>query len=309
MIYTCTLNTAIDMFVQMENFVTDKVNRSIYDELQPNGKGVNISVVLNRLNTPSTATGFIGGFTGKFVNDELLKLGIKTDFIEVSGDTRINVFLNSNQGEYKIVNKGPVISQGKKEELLKKLNNLTTEDTLFVSGSLPMGLDSEILKNIAEISFKNKFRLVLDTSNPILRSLMKYQPFLIKPNEEELQKLFPGLSISNENEILSAAESLLHEGCENILVSLGSKGAYFINKTEKYYCTAPNGILVNTAGAGDTMLATFYDSYTKTQNFKTSLKKSVASGSSTAFTTGLSNFADIEELMEQINVTEISTTN
>ncbi|RIN58810.1 1-phosphofructokinase, partial [Staphylococcus simulans] len=141
MIYTCTLNTAIDMFVQMENFVTDKVNRSLYDELQPNGKGVNISIILNRLKTSSTAIGFIGGFTGKFVNDELLKLGIKTDFIEVSGDTRINVFLNSNQGEYKIVNRGPTISQNEKEKLLKKINNLTNKDTLFVSGSLPMGLD------------------------------------------------------------------------------------------------------------------------------------------------------------------------
>ncbi len=308
MIYTCTLNTAIDMFVQMENFVTDKVNRSLYDELQPNGKGVNISIVLNKLNTPSTATGFIGGFTGKFVNDELLKLGIKTDFIEINGDTRINVFLNSNQGEFKIVNRGPRILQNEKEKLLKKINNLTKKDTLFVSGSLPVGLDSEILKNIAEISFKNKFRLVLDTSNPILRNLMKYQPFLVKPNEEELQNIFPRLSISSEDEILKAAEMLLHEGCENILVSLGSKGAYFINKTEKYYCTAPNGTLVNTAGAGDTMLAAFYDTYTKTKDFKKALKISVASGSSTAFTTGLSNFTDIEELIKQIKVMEINTT-
>lgn len=308
MIYTCTLNTAIDMFVQMEDFITDKVNRSLYDELQPNGKGVNISIILNKLKTSSTATGFIGGFTGKFINDELLKIGIKTDFIEVSGDTRINVFLNSNQGEYKIVNRGPTISKNEKEKLLEKINKLTNEDTLFVSGSLPMGLDSEVLKNIAEISFKNKFRLVLDTSNPILRSLMKYQPFLIKPNEEELQNLFPELSILNENEILKAAETLLHEGCENILVSLGSRGAYFINKNEKYYCNAPNGRLVNTAGAGDTMLAAFYDTYAKTQSFKKSLKISVASGSSTAFSTGLSNFTDMEELMKKIKVMEINTT-
>ena len=151
MIYTCTLNTAIDMFVQMEDFHPNIVNRSIYDEVQPNGKGVNISIMLNKLNKGSVATGFIGGFSGKFINDELLKMNIRTDFVNIDANTRINVFLMSNQGEYKIVNSGPKISCKKSKELLSKIESLSNEDTLFVSGSLPQGLNGEILFEIAKL--------------------------------------------------------------------------------------------------------------------------------------------------------------
>src|SRR5699024_2842352 len=144
MIYTCTLNPAIDMFVQMNDFYPDIVNRSVYDELQPNGKGVNISIMLNKLNKSSVATGFLGGFSGDFIEEELLKMGISVDFISVEDNTRINVFLLSNQGEYKIVNGGSHISEQKSQELLSKINLLTPEDTLFLSGSLPQGLDNTI---------------------------------------------------------------------------------------------------------------------------------------------------------------------
>ena len=137
MIYTCTLNTAIDMFVELQDFYPDIVNRSLYDEVQANGKGVNISIMLRKLNTNSIATGFVGGFSGKFIEDELLEMGINTDFVKVDGNTRINVFLKSNQGEYKIVNRGPEIQETQKELLLDKLKSINEKDTLFVSGSLP----------------------------------------------------------------------------------------------------------------------------------------------------------------------------
>src|SRR5699024_12861165 len=129
MIYTCTLNPAIDMFVQMNDFYPDIVNRSVYDELQPNGKGVNISIMLNKLHQSSVATGFLGGFSGDFIEEELLKMGISVDLISVDESTRINVFLLSNQGEYKIINGGSHISEIKSHELLSTSNLLTIDDT------------------------------------------------------------------------------------------------------------------------------------------------------------------------------------
>ncbi|MBF2782490.1 MULTISPECIES: 1-phosphofructokinase [Staphylococcaceae] len=309
MIYTCTLNTAIDMFVQMKDFHPNVVNRSIYDEVQPNGKGVNISIMLNKLNKGSVATGFIGGFSGKFIDDELLKLNISTDFVNVDANTRINVFLMSNQGEYKIVNSGPKISCKKSKELLSKIESLSNEDTLFVSGSLPQGLTGEILFEIAKLSYLKKFNLILDISHPVLKNLIPFRPYLIKPNKDELQELFPELDMKCEENIVKAGKLLIQEGCQNVLVSVGSDGAYFINRNESLYCTAPKGKVVNTAGAGDSMLASFYDAYINTKDSEKSLKKAVAVGSSTAFKAGLSDLKDINELMSVVKVSDISVTN
>ncbi|PTE90787.1 1-phosphofructokinase [Staphylococcus equorum] len=308
MIYTCTLNPAIDMFVQMKDFQPDVVNRSIYDEVQPNGKGVNISIMLKKLNEDSVATGFLGGFSGKFIDDELLKMGISTDFVRVRDNTRINVFLMSNQGEYKIVNSGPNISREKSKELISKIKLLNPEDTLFVSGSLPQGLDGDILFEIAKLSSFNNFNLVLDISHPILKELMSFKPYLIKPNDDELQKLFPELNMSYEADIVKAGKSLIQDGCQNVLVSVGGDGAYFINSDEALYCKAPKGDVINTAGSGDAMLASFYESYINKVNTKESIKKAVAVGSSTAFKSGLSDLCDITELMNKITVNDISVT-
>lgn len=308
MIYTCTLNPAIDMFVQMKDFQPDIVNRSVYDEVQPNGKGVNISIMLNKLNEDSVATGFLGGFSGKFIDDELLKMGISTDFVKVRDNTRINVFLLSNQGEYKIVNSGPNISREKSKELISKIKLLNPEDTLFVSGSLPQGLDGDILFEIAKLSSLKHFNLVLDISHPILKELMPFKPYLIKPNDDELQKLFPELNMSFEADIVKAGKSLIQDGCQNVLVSVGSDGAYFINRDEVLYCKAPKGEVINTAGSGDAMLASFYESYNNQLDTKESIKKAVAVGSSTAFKSGLSDLSDITELMNKIIVNDISVT-
>ncbi|MEP9853024.1 1-phosphofructokinase [Staphylococcus aureus] len=308
MIYTCTLNPAIDMFVQMNDFYPDIVNRSVYDELQPNGKGVNISIMLNKLNKSSVATGFLGGFSGDFIEEELLKMGISVDFISVEDNTRINVFLLSNQGEYKIVNGGSHISEQKSQELLSKINLLTPEDTLFLSGSLPQGLDNTIFFEIAKSSYLKRFNLVLDISDPILKNLMSFKPYLVKPNKDELQALFPDLDMKNEENIIKAGRSLIKEGCQNVLVSVGSAGAYFINHDEALYCKAPIGNVINTAGSGDSMLASFYESYIKNEDANEALKKAVAVGSSTAFKTGLTDLSDITELMKDIAVNDISVT-
>lgn len=305
MIYTCTLNTAIDMFIEMEDFLPDKVNRSIYDEFQPNGKGVNISIILNKLGIPSIAMGYIAGFSGHYIQDELQKMGISTDFTEVDGITRINAFVKSNQGEYKIVNSGPEITDMKMDELVNKVAGFTKDDVLFVSGSLPKGVDPSILVSIAKHASEIGFRLILDVSHPILSELILYRPYLIKPNEEELQILFPEVKLDSEQAIVTAARKLLDKGCQNILVSLGSQGAYFINKEITIYCPAPKGKVVNTACAGDTMLATFYSTL-QTSHPAPALKKAVAAGSSTAFRSGLTDFEDVDQLMKNLEVKKLN---
>ncbi|WP_207302259.1 1-phosphofructokinase [Gracilibacillus phocaeensis] len=306
MIYTCTLNTAIDMFIEMEDFLPDKVNRSIYDEFQPNGKGVNISIILKKLGFSSTAMGYIAGFSGHFIQKELTNLGIHTHFTEVEGFTRINAFVKSNQGEYKIVNRGPTITDTAIQQLLNNIQKLTEEDVLFVSGSLPQGLGPSILVDIAKLAADIGFSLIWDVSHPILSQLLPYQPYLIKPNEEELQTLFPERTLDSEPALIEAAQQLLAQGCQNILLSMGNKGAYFINESMVLHCPAPSGEVMNTACSGDTMLATFYSTLQDTGNTAYALQKSVAAGSSTAFQTGLTNFEDVDQLMEQIEVKEIN---
>ncbi|WP_066195423.1 1-phosphofructokinase [Gracilibacillus timonensis] len=306
MIYTCTLNTAIDMFIEMEDFLPDKVNRSIYDEFQPNGKGVNISIILKKLGFSSTAMGYIAGFSGHFIQKELTNLGIHTHFTEVEGFTRINAFVKSNQGEYKIVNRGPTITDTAIQQLLNNIQKLTEEDVLFVSGSLPQGLGPSILVDIAKLAADIGFSLIWDVSHPILSQLLPYQPYLIKPNEEELQTLFPERTLDSEPALIEAAQQLLAQGCQNILLSMGNEGAYFINESMVLHCPAPSGEVMNTACSGDTMLATFYSTLQDTGHTAYALQKSVAAGSSTAFQTGLTNFEDVDQLMEQIEVKEIN---
>ncbi|CEI80512.1 tagatose-6-phosphate kinase [Oceanobacillus oncorhynchi subsp. incaldanensis] len=301
MIYTCTLNTAIDMFIEMEDFLPDKVNRSIYDEFQPNGKGVNISIILKKLGVPSTAIGYIAGFSGHYIQDELNQMNIDTDFTEVDGVTRINAFVKSNQGEYKIVNGGPEITDVKIDELITKIAGFTKDDVLFVSGSLPKGVNPSILVSIAKHASDIGFRLILDISHPILSELVHYRPYLIKPNDEELQALFPEEELDSEQAILRAAQKLVDQGCQNILVSLGGEGAYFVNKDTMLYCPAPKGEVVNTACSGDTMLATFYSTL-QTSSPEAALKKAVAAGSSTAFRSGLTDFEDVDQLMQNLKV-------
>lgn len=292
------------MFIKMDDFLPDKVNRSTYDEFQPNGKGVNISIILNKLGIPSTAIGYIAGFSGHYIQDELNQMGIETDFTEVDGVTRINAFVKSNQGEYKIVNSGPEITDIKIDELLNKIAGFTKDDVLFVSGSLPKGVDPSILVSIAKHASKIGFRLIWDISHPILSELVHYQPYLIKPNDEELQNLFPEDKLDSEQAIIHATRKLLDKGCQHILVSMGGQGAYLVNKETALYCPAPKGEVVNTACAGDTTLATFYSTL-QTNTPEEALKKAVAAGSSTAFRSGLTDFEDVDQLMKELTVKKV----
>ncbi|WP_269411948.1 1-phosphofructokinase [Lentibacillus daqui] len=305
MIYTCTMNPAIDLFTEFEHFAPFVVNRSTQEDYQANGKAINISFILKKIGIDSTATGFLGGFTGDFIESELRKKSIGVDFIKVDGITRINTFIRSGDKEYKAVNKGPEISQTAQEKLLQNLQMLTEEDMLFVSGSLPKGIKDEIFVEIAKLSRKQSFQLILDISSDRLIDCLDYQPFLIKPNDEELAQLLGVPAFKTDEGLVAGAKKMLDLGAERVLVSRGEKGALYVDKENILFTTAPKGKVVNTACAGDTMLGVFAGKMLQTNNLETALVSATAAGSSTAFSAGLSDLKDVPQLKEQIQLRKV----
>lgn len=300
MIYTCTLNPAIDLFVATDDLLPNTVNRTSQEDYQANGKGVNVSIILKRLGVDSTALGFIAGFTGKYIEDELHKMGIQTDFIEIDGITRVNMFVRTKDDEYKIVNRGPFVEDFYRNEMLKKIESLPDECTLFVSGSVPRGIEDEIYFEIAKIAQAKNIELILDISSKVLLDCLEYQPFLIKPNREELAHIYDKTELSDD-EVIELGYDLLRKGAQRALISLGSKGAIYIDKSQVVKVNSPKGKVINTACSGDTMLAMFVQKIKTGTTVEQALIYASAAGSSTAFSVGLSDLKDVEELKKQIN--------
>ena len=304
-IYTCTLNLAIDLFIETDTMEPFTVNRTKDDDIQANGKGVNVSLILKMLGVDTTALGFRAGFTGNYIEDYLQEKEISTDFIEVPGMTRINVFTQVNQTkeEYKLVNQGPEIPQEKVEVFLDQIRNLQAEDYLCISGSLPRGIESTILVDISRICQERDVHLIIDSSYKEIMDCLPYHPFLLKPNEEELASWF-GEIIDSEEAYLFYGQQLIKAGAQNVLLSLGSGGTIFFSQTKIIRGNSPIGKVVNTACAGDTLLGTFLAGYLTEQPLEETLRKSLAAGSSTAFRKGLTDFSDVKELSKQIEVKE-----
>ena len=301
-VYTCTMNLAIDLFIETEHLENGKVNRTISDDIQANGKGVNVSLIMKQLGIDTIALGFAAGFTGKFIADTLESEAIATDFVEVDGFTRINVFtkVNSTGEEFKQVNKGPLVGQTAQKQLLEKINTLQSGDYLIVSGSLPRGVGAEILVEIAQIAYQKGLHLIYDVSDSMILECVQYHPYLLKPNEEEIAKWFGRDSVDIEVAI-DCAKELVNRGAQQVLLSLGREGAVFVGSDLSVYrCTSPKGKVVNTACAGDTLLGTFLASLLKGEQLENALMKSVAAGSSTAFRSGITDFSDVDDLQKQI---------
>ncbi|MGM0218031.1 1-phosphofructokinase [Enterococcus sp. AZ126] len=305
-LYTCTMNLAIDLFIETETMKPKVVNRTLEDDIQANGKGVNVSLILKKLNINSTAIGFSGGFTGRYIEECLFEKGITTQFIHVPENTRINVFtqVNKEQTEYKLVNKGPKIPSEKINELLTIIRTIEAGSYLCVSGSLPQGISEMILPEISCIAQENKFNLVLDSSYHSVMDCLVYQPYLLKPNEEELASWFDQKEISLE-ESPKYLKRLINQGAQRVLLSFGSKGCFYADKNRMIYGNSPKGKVVNTACAGDTLLGTFISGLLKEEALDETLKHSIAAGSSTAFRKGLTDFSDIKELEKQIVIKTI----
>lgn len=301
MIYTCTLNPAIDMFIKLDSLDYNAVNRSKFCELTPNGKGVNVSIILKLLNLESKNIGFIGGEIGDFIENGILEKGIGTDFVEIESNNRINIFINLNEKkELKIVNPGPYIEEKYQEALLEKIKRINKNDWLILSGSSPRNVNDDFILDIARICHDKQINLCMDISSNIILKCAKYKPFLIKPNEEELLSWFNDEE-GDVNKYKKYSKKLLELGVQNVLLTLGSEGGMLFNSNQTIAADAPEVDVVNTAGSGDTVLGTFVGSIILGESTLSSFLKSIAAGSETANKSWLiSNFDKVDNMVGKI---------
>ncbi|MBU3197097.1 1-phosphofructokinase [Clostridium algidicarnis] len=300
MIYTITFNPALDYVVRVDDFNLGRVNRTSYEEIYAGGKGINVSTVLKNLDVESVALGCIAGFTGDEIERRVKSKGVHTDFIKLNnGMSRINVKLKSNE-ESEINGKGPYISKEELNELFSKLETIKEGDFLVLAGSIPDTLPKNIYETIMERLNLKKVKFIVDATGELLLNVLKYKPFLIKPNHHELSDLF-NIEIKDDDKIIYYAKKLQEMGAENVLVSRASKGAIFIKSNgEVMKSVAPKGKVKNSVGAGDSMVAGFIAGYLKNKDLDEAFKMGVATGSASAFSEDLAKKELIEKLLNEI---------
>ena len=287
MIYTITFNPALDYIVRVNDFKVGQVNRTSYEEIYAGGKGINVSIVLNNLDVENIALGFIAGFTGDEIENRVKNMGCKTDFIKLNnGMSRINVKLKSNE-ESEINGQGPVINENDLEQLFNKLDLFKEGDVLVLAGSIPSTLPENIYEIIMRRLENKNIKIIVDATKDLLLNVLKYKPFLIKPNHHELAELF-NVEIKNEEEIIKYAKKLKEMGARNVLISMAGDGAIFITEDNRVIkSNVPKGELVNSVGAGDSMVGGFIAGYLNNSNLEEAFKMGVATGSASAFSEGL----------------------
>lgn len=296
MVYTVTMNPSIDYVMHVENFSAGTIMRSESVSYHCGGKGINVSAVLNELGVPSCALGFTAGAVGRIIENGLSAKGIMTDFVHLnSGESRINVKIRSEL-ETDINASGPNILEKDVSELLKKLHRANSDDIIVLSGSVPKNLGDDIYAEIMHSFDGEGVRFVVDAQGRLLSNAIKHKPFLIKPNDDELAQLF-GKSAETNEEIIFQAKELQQLGAENILVSRGSKGSLLLTDNgEIYTAKGADGKIVNTVGAGDSMVAGFIAGYLYYGSFEIALKTGSAAGGATAMSEGLAAREDILKL-------------
>lgn len=300
MIYTVTFNPALDYVVKVDHFTTGNVNRTVQEEIFYGGKGINVSAVLKELGLPSTALGFVAGFTGDEIEKGVKTLGFQSDFIRVkNGISRINVKLKSEE-ETEINGMGPVIESEDVERLFEKLDKLETDDILVLSGSIPKSIDDRIYETIMERLDGKGIRIVVDATKDLLLNVLKYHPFLIKPNNHELGEMF-GVKLESVEDIVFYAKKLKEQGAVNVLISMAGDGAILVTEDDTVHqMGVPKGLVKNSVGAGDSMVAGFLAGYCEKRDYEYALKLGTASGSATAFSEGLAKREDIIRLLEKL---------
>ena len=301
MIYTVTFNPAIDYVVRMSNeLLPGMTNRSDSEECYFGGKGINVSTILQNLGIENTALGFVAGFTGKAIEESVRGKGIHADFVELDeGISRINVKIKG-QAETEINAQGPRISEDAQKKLFDKINALKDGDILILAGSIPNSLPSDVYERIIALVNDRKIEVVVDATKDLLKNVLKYHPFLIKPNNHELGEMF-GTVLTTDDEIEAHAKKLQELGARNVLISMAGDGAMLISEDgQKFRMGVPKGTVRNSVGAGDSMVAGFIAGYHKYKSYEEALKMGTAAGSATAFSDDLATGEDILSLYEKL---------
>ncbi len=298
MIYTVTFNPALDYIMHTGEINIGETNRSSSEELYIGGKGINVSLILRELGIESTALGFIAGFTGKKITECLSEKGINTDFVQLpNGNTRINVKIKG-ESETEINGKGPDISSDALSEFFRKINNLKDGDTIVLAGSIPGSLPETTYSDILDVLSNKKINSVVDASGKLLVNVLKYRPFLVKPNTFELSEIF-GIEIKEEQEIIKYAQKLRDMGARNVIVSRDKDGAILLSEDGKSHkIGGAKGKTVNSVGAGDSMVAGFVAGFMQSSDYSYSLKLGAACGAATAFSKDLAVKSKIIEMFE-----------
>ena len=300
MIYTVTFNPSLDYIVSVDDFKLGLTNRTSSELLLPGGKGINVSTILTNLGIESTALGFIAGFTGDEIVRKVEEIGVRSDFIRIEdGISRINVKLKSIDGT-EINGMGPDISRAKTEELMKKLDVLGKGDVLVLAGSIPVSLPDDIYSRILERLEGKGVTFVVDATGELLLNVLKYHPFLIKPNNHELGDIFD-VQLKAREEVVPYGRKLQEMGAKNVLISMAGEGAVLVAEDGSVYdAPAPKGVLVNAVGSGDSMVAGFTAGWMEKRDYRHAFYMGVAAGSASAFSEFLATKDEIMSLYQKI---------
>ena len=298
MIYTVTFNPSLDYIVSVDDFTCGIVNRTTDEIIFPGGKGINVSIVLKNLGFENTALGFLAGFTGNRIQELLEEKGVRTDFISVeNGISRINVKLRSNE-ETEINGQGPAIAEMDIEKLYEKLDTLSDGDILVLAGSIPDVMPGSMYMDIMKHLQNKDLKIVVDATKDLLVNVLQYHPFLIKPNNHELGEIF-GVKIENKADVITYAKKMQEKGARNVLVSMAGDGAVLVAEDGSIFQSeAPEGKVVNSVGAGDSMVAGFIAGYLENGSYEKAFQMGVCTGSASAFSEELATKAEVIALLD-----------
>ena len=300
MIYSVTLNPSLDYIAECKDFALGATNRTSSEIIYPGGKGINGSIVLSNLGDRTTALGFLAGFTGEHIDSLIKDMGISSRMIRLDeGMSRINLKLKSKE-ETELNGMGPNISIIDIARLYQKLESITEDDILVLAGSIPPSVSEGLYSDIMERLKEKKIKIVVDATKDLLMNVLDKKPFLIKPNIHELGELF-NVKLDSADETLSYALKLKEMGAVNVIISMGKDGAMMVDEYGKSYTmNSPEGKLVNSVGAGDSLVAGFLHKYLETGNYEEALRYGVCTGSASAFSSALATKEEVEKLYREI---------
>ncbi|MGX9707734.1 fructose-1-phosphate kinase [Laceyella tengchongensis] len=304
MIYTVTLNPSIDFTVHVQTLRRGELNRMDQEQKYPGGKGINVSRILARIGVETTALGFVGGFTGTYLTKALTSEGVAHDFVRIDGDTRINIKLKEQSGETEINGAGPSIPPDRLQQFLQKLERLRAGDMLVLAGTIPPSLPPDLYQTLLVTYGKRGIKVVVDTSGEALAQVIRHHPFLIKPNHHELGELF-NTTFTSLDETIPYGEKLLAQGIRHVIVSMADKGALLFTADGIYRSNVPRGTVVNSVGAGDSLVAGFIGHLSQHGSVPDAFRYGIATGGATAFSADLASLDTIETVYPQVQLTKL----